>query len=296
MDRADPTGSELVGHYRLQGLIGKGSIGEVHSATDVGNGQMVAVKILRLNGGVGDAREARRRFLTEADAARQLQHPSIVRIFDAGSTDSTAWMAMELLPGCDLRRYTRPARLLPEAVVMRVVERLARALAYAHSFGVVHRDVKPANVVVDWSADRLTLTDFGLARVADAERSRTGLILGSPSYMAPELLAGGAADAASDLYALGVTLFQMLTGALPFDEPSMGLLLRRVASEPAPSLRAMRPGLPPGLDLLLAELLAKRPAERPATARELADRLHGERNLLDDTAETLPDAGAKSRE
>jgi serine/threonine-protein kinase len=132
--------------------------------------------------------------------------------------------------------------------------------------------------------------------VADAERSRTGLILGSPSYMAPELLAGGAADAASDLYALGVTLFQMLTGALPFDEPSMGLLLRRVASEPAPSLRAMRPGLPPGLDLLLAELLAKRPAERPATARELADRLHGERNLLDDTAETLPDAGAKSRE
>jgi serine/threonine-protein kinase len=296
MVRADPTGSELVGHYRLQGLIGKGSVGEVHTATDADNGQTVAVKILRLNGGVGDAREARRRFLAEADAARQLQHPSIVRIFDAGSSDSTAWMAMELLPGCDLRRYTRPARLLPEAVVMRVVERLARALAYAHSFGVVHRDVKPANVVVDWSSDRLTLTDFGLARVADAERSRTGLILGSPSYMAPELLAGSAADAASDLYALGVTLFQMLTGMLPFDEPSMGLLLRRVASEPAPSLRAVRPGLPPGLDLLLVDLLAKRPADRPATALDLADRLHGERELLDDAAETLPDGGAKSRE
>jgi serine/threonine-protein kinase len=295
MDRAGAAGGELVGHYRLQGLIGKGSIGEVHAASDVDSGQTVALKLLRLSGGAGDAREARRLFLIEADAARQLQHPAIVRVFDAGIADGTAWMAMELLAGCDLSRYTRQARLLPESVVMRVIERLARAVSYAHSFGVVHRDLKPANAVVDWSTDRLTLTDFGLARLADAARTRTGLILGSPSYMAPELLAGGMAHAASDLYALGVTLFQLLTGTLPFDDPSMGQLLRRVASEPAPRLHTLRPGLPPGLDLLLAELLAKRPAERPGSASELADRLHRERGLLDDPADTVPDGGANSR-
>jgi serine/threonine-protein kinase len=103
------------------------------------------------------------------------------------------------------------------------------------------------------------------------------------------------AHAASDLYALGVTLFQLLTGTLPFDDPSMGQLLRRVASEPAPRLHTLRPGLPPGLDLLLAELLAKRPAERPGSASELADRLHRERGLLDDPADTVPDGGANSR-
>ena len=296
MDRADPTSSELVGRYRLLALIGKGSIGEVHAAMDVDSGQTVALKLLRLNGGAGDMREAGRRFLNEAEAARQLQHPSIVRVLDAGSAEGTAWLAMELLRGCDLSRYTRAARLLPEALVLRLVERVTRGLAYAHSFGVVHRDLKPANVVVDWPTDRVTLTDFGLARLADGERTRTGLILGSPSYMAPELLAGGAADAASDLYALGVTLFQLLTGTLPFDDPSMGQLLRRVASEPAPALHTLRPGLPPGLEVLLAELLAKRPGERPASALELADRLHRERDLLDDATDTVPDGGAKSRE
>lgn len=156
---------------------------------------------------------------------------------------------------------------------MRVLERVAEALAYAHAQGVLHRDLKPANVMVDWAADRVTLTDFGLASLADAERTRTGLVLGSPAYMAPELLAGQPADASTDLYALGAMAFQLLTGSLPFDAPGLGELLRQVAQQPAPDLAALRPELPPALAALVAQLLAKAPAERPPSAAGVAQAL-----------------------
>ncbi|MDH4052724.1 MAG: serine/threonine protein kinase, partial [Rubrivivax sp.] len=186
---------------------------------------------------------------------------------------------MDLLHGCDLVRYTRPGRLLPEPVVLRLAERIARALAHAHARGVVHRDLKPANVMVDWAADRVTLTDFGLARLADAERTRTGLVLGSPVYMAPELLAGEAASARSDQYALGVLLYQLLTGELPFDALQLGELLRQVAQQAPLPLQAHRPDLPSDLlaplQALIGELLAKRAADRPTDGDALAARLAG---------------------
>jgi len=268
-----PARQTTLGGYRLAGLIGRGAIGEVHAAL-APDGQPVALKLLSLGPDADDERgTARQRFLAEARAAQRLQHADIVRVLAAGEHGGTAWMAMELLAGCDLVRYTRPARLLPEAVVARIGERLARALAYAHGEGVVHRDIKPANVVVHWPGDRVTLTDFGLARLADAERTRTGLVLGSPAYMAPELLAGAAPHARSDLYALGVTLFQLLAGRLPHDSPSMGELLRQVATQPAPDLCLLQPGLPPALAQVVAALLAKRPEQRPPDAAALADSL-----------------------
>jgi serine/threonine protein kinase len=141
----------------------------------------------------------------------------------------------------------------------------------------VHRDIKPANVLVDLPAGSLRITDFGVAHLADAERTRTGLVLGSPAYLAPEQLAGGAAAPAGDLYALGVTLFQLLTGRLPFDAASMGELLRQVASAPPPPLAVLRPELPPTLarplGALLDRLLAKQPGQRPAGAEVVADAL-----------------------
>lgn len=295
MHQAGQATEVFLGGYRLAGLIGKGAVGEVRVAFAPGSGEAVALKMLRLgDDSVGDRGEARRRFLAEAGAARLLQHPGIVRVLAAGDEGGTAWIAMELLNGCDLVRYTRPARLLPEPVVLRLAERVARALAYAHEAGVVHRDIKPANVIVDWAADRVTITDFGIARIADAERTRTGLVLGSPAYMAPELLAGAAASTGSDLYALGVTLFQLLAGRLPHDSGSMGELLRQVAGEPAPDLRSLRPELPPALARLVAALLAKRPAARPPSAMDLAETLQNLRQTLETTLPAAA-AGPKSR-
>ncbi|MBZ8141407.1 serine/threonine protein kinase [Rubrivivax gelatinosus] len=265
----------VVGAYRLAGLIGSGQHGDVHLATDIASGEQVALKRLRLPAGDPRRRgDTERRFAAETEATRRLRHPDIVRVIGAGSDEAGPWLVMELLSGCSLERYTHAARLLPEPVVLRVAERVARALAYAHGQGVVHRDLKPANVMVDWASRRVTLTDFGLARGVDAESTRTGLVLGSPAYMAPEQLAGAAADARGDLYALGVLLFELLAGRRPHEAPSLGELLRDVAERPAPDLGSLRSGLPAALVELVARLLAKRPAERPAGAAAVADALH----------------------
>jgi eukaryotic-like serine/threonine-protein kinase len=276
------TDAPRFGPYRLLRVLGQGSMGVVHLAVDDATGQAVALKLIDLAAGNGTAAqaEARARFLAEAEPMRRLRHPDIVALHAAGEQGGRGWLAMELITGTPLERYTRPARLLPEAVVLDLGARIASALHHAHGAGVVHRDVKPANVMVDWARGTLKLADFGLARLADAERTRTGLVLGSPAYMAPEQLAGETATPASDLYALGVVLFQLLAGRLPHDDTSLGELLRQVAGVPAPDLRTVRPDLPAPLALLVGALLAKRPAERPADAEAAAARLQALREHL----------------
>lgn len=266
----------VVGGFRLDSLLGRGAAGEVHLATDLATGVRVALKLLPL-----DSAEVARRFAAEAGAAQRLQHPDIVKVFGAGADATLGWIAMEPLAGCDLVRYTRPARLLPEAVAVAVAERVAAALGYAHGLGIVHRDVKPGNVMVDWAAGRVVLTDFGVARIADAERTRTGLVLGTPAYMAPEQLSGADAGAAGDVYALGVMLFELLAGCRPHEETSLGELLRQVAQAPAPDLAALRPGVPRALADLVAQALAKRPGERPPGAAAFAAALRSVRESLE---------------
>ena len=263
------------GPYRLLRPIGRGSMGTVHLAVDRRDGRPVALKAMSLGSDVTDAELAhlRQRFLGEVEAARRLSHPDIVNVYEAGETAESAWLAMELLRGCDLGRYTHMSRLLPEPLVLQLTERLARALAHAHAQGVVHRDIKPGNVMLDLPTGQLKLTDFGVAGLADMSRTRTGIVLGTPFYMAPEQLAGAGADARSDLYALGVLLFQLLTGRLPHEQSSLGELLRAVASEPAPDVRTLRPALAPDLAELVARTLHKQPAGRPADALALAQAL-----------------------
>jgi eukaryotic-like serine/threonine-protein kinase len=263
------------GPYRVVRTLGQGSMGVVYLALDDACGDAVALKVMALAGNPGGAAlaEARTRFLAEAEPMRRLSHPDIVALRAAGESGGSGWLAMDLMTGTSLERYTRPARLLPEPVVLGLGERIARALHHAHEAGVVHRDVKPANVMVDWATGQLKLTDFGLARLADAERTRTGLVLGSPAYMAPEQLAGEPATPRTDLYALGVLLFQLLAGRLPHDDSSLGALLRSVANDPAPPLRALQPAVSPGAAALVGRLLGKRPDQRPPDAGSVADEL-----------------------
>ncbi len=267
--------SNAFGPYRLLRVLGRGATGVVHLAVDSRTQQPVALKLLSIGQGLSadEYAQARERFLAEAETARRLSHPDIVSVHGAGEQDGQAWLAMELLHGCDLGRYTHMSRLLPEALVLQFVERLARALAHAHANGVVHRDIKPANVMLDLPTRCLKLTDFGVAGLADLSRTRTGVVLGTPYYMAPEQLTGAPADARSDLYALGVLLFQLLSGRLPHEHASLGELLRAVATEPAPDVRALRPGVAPALAEVVAWALRKRPAQRPASGLDLADAL-----------------------
>jgi serine/threonine-protein kinase len=283
--------NQTVGPYCVLRLLGRGATGAVYLARpaqparrvpalapagDTG-ADAVALKVLALPREADGLAELQSRFAAEAALAARLRHPGIATTLAAGTEGSLAWIAMELAPGVALDRYTQPARLLPEALVLRLAQRIAEALHHAHGAGIVHRDIKPANVMVDLPGGSLRITDFGIAHLADAERTRTGLVLGSPAFLAPEQLAGGAATPAGDLYALGVTLFQLLTGRLPFEAASMGELLREVATAPPPPLANLRPELPPAraepLAALLERLLAKRPAQRPADAQALAAEL-----------------------
>jgi len=267
-DALEP-GTRLRG-IRIERPIARGASAMVYAGFDETRATLVAVKVLcppRSGENPQADIEASNRFLRDAERASRLVHSCVVRLFGGGCQDGLSFAIMELLPGTTLTRYTRALHLLPEPLALGIAARLAEALTYAHRAGVVHRDVKPANVMFDPATDSVKLTDFGLARSADAEATRSGLLLGSPAYMAPELLAGARADARSDFYALGVLLFELLTGQLPFAGDSMGALLRAIATDAPRTVRALRPDLPAATAMALDKLL------EPALARTRLDRL-----------------------
>ncbi len=273
-DPVNPQPSPWLGGHRLLREIGQGANGTVHLAQQAGDAPLVALKLVRLP--AGDSHEAAAaQFEAAARAAARLHHPGIVRVFQHGLEGEWAWVTMEAVPGTDLSRYTQAHRLLPEALVLNIGARLAEALAYAHRQGLVHRDVKPANVLVNWAGDEVKLTDLGLARGAWAANTGTGIVPGSPAYMSPEQLSGMVPDASADLYALGVTLFELLCGRRPHEAQNMGELLRQVAQDRAPSLLDLRPELPVGLAELVSQLLRKAPAERPSGGDAVAFELRG---------------------
>lgn len=266
---AEPAVHQPLIGYQLLRLLGRGEHGAVHLAQRQACGTVLALKLIDLPGGANGKRAAAA-FTTAAQRAADLRHPDIVAVLHHGIQPPMAWLAMEAVPGGDLSRYTLPGRLLPEPLVFKLGARLALALAHAHRQGVVHRDVKPANILCDWPSDTVKLADFGLARADDALQTGTGIVLGSPSYMSPELLAGALPTPRSDLYALGATLFHLLTGHLPYGGASMGELLRRVAEDPPPDPRHTRPDLPAAAADVVMGLLAKRPQQRPADGDEAA--------------------------
>jgi serine/threonine protein kinase len=264
-----------LGRYVIDATLGRGSMGAVYRAHDPQDDRVVAIKTLAWGGELDDPAtiEAHARFLAELQTARRLDHPDIVNLHAAGEEHGVAYLVMEFAPGESLDVHARAERLLPAHDVLHIAARVADALAYAHRQGVLHRDIKPANVIFHRSTGSVKVTDFGVARLLDAARTRTGTLLGTPAFMAPELLVGRSATARSDIYALGVTLFQLLTGALPHDSASMAQLMRSIVNVSAPDVRTLRPELGEGVADIVALALERRPELRYTDATALAEDL-----------------------
>jgi len=254
----------MLGRYQVEKELGKGAMGVVYLGKDPKIGRVVAIKTMALSQEFEgeELDDARERFFREAETAGRLQHQNIVTIFDAGEEHDLAYIAMEFLKGRDLVDFCKDANLLPVPKVLSIVARVAEALAYAHRQNVVHRDIKPANIMYELDSDTVKVTDFGIARITDSSKTKTGLVLGTPSFMSPEQIAGKKVDGRSDLYSLAVMLYQMLTGVLPFRGESMAELMYKIANEPAPDLRVARPQMPEQLARIVARGLAKKPEDR----------------------------------
>jgi eukaryotic-like serine/threonine-protein kinase len=262
----------MLGRYQIEKELGKGAMGVVYQGSDPKIGRIVAIKTLALSAEFEghELQDARDRFFREAETAGRLQHPHIVTIFDAGEEHDLAYIAMEFLSGQDLVAHARPGQLLPMATVLEIGVQVAQALDYAHRHQVVHRDIKPGNIMYDPTTASVKVADFGIARITDASRTKTGSVLGTPSFMSPEQLAGRQLDGRSDLYSLGVTLYQLLTGALPFRGDSLSALMFDIANNTPLDPRAVRPDLPQALADILHRTLNKAPQDRYATGDVLA--------------------------
>src|SRR5438445_9981025 len=229
----------MLGRYRVEKELGKGAMGVVYLGKDPKIGRVVAIKTMALSQEfeADELAEVKERFFREAETAGRLNHPNIVTIYDAGEEHDLCYIAMEFLKGKDLVQYTKMPNLLPPDKVLSIIERVADAVGYAHTMGVVHRDIKPANIMYEPEADSPKVTDFGIARITDSSRTKTGMVLGTPSYMSPDQLSGKKIDGRSDLFSLGVTLYQMLSGQLPFTGESMTQLMFSIANTPQPPIR-----------------------------------------------------------
>ena len=262
----------MLGRYQVEKELGKGAMGVVYLGKDPKIGRVVAIKTMALSQEFEgeELDDARERFFREAETAGRLQHQNIVTIFDAGEEHDLAFIAMEFLKGKDLADVSKTGQLLPVPKVLSIVARVAEALAYAHKLNVVHRDIKPANIMYDLETDSVKVTDFGIARITDSSKTKTGLVLGTPSFMSPEQIAGKKVDGRSDIYSLGVMLYQMLAGVVPFRGDSMAELMYKIANEPAPDVRLIRPEISEKLANIVALSVSKRSETRYQDGEQFA--------------------------
>jgi len=259
-----------LGRYEIVKELGKGAMGTVYLGKDPKINREVAIKTMALSQEFepDELEEVKERFFREAETAGMLNHPNIVTIFDAGDEHDLAYIAMEYLNGSDLSAYTKPGKLFPKQAVLKIIGKVAEALNYAHAQGVIHRDIKPANIMM-LKNKSIKVTDFGIARITASSKTKTGVVLGTPSYMSPEQLSGKHVDGRSDLFSLGVMLYEMLTGVRPFRGDSMATLMFQIANEPHPDIREHCPELPESVSKLIDRTLAKDSESRIATGNDM---------------------------
>lgn len=276
----DPIEGRLLdGRYRVGPRIARGGMASVHEATDLRLDRTVAVKIM--HPGLGDDDEFAQRFVREARAAARLSHPHVVGVFDQGDDDGTVFLVMELVPGHTLRDVIRKEAPMPPARALAVLEPVISALAHAHRSGLVHRDIKPENVLIatdpDSGASRVKVADFGLAKAVSADTQHTatgGVLIGTVSYLAPELVVDGRSDARADVYAAGVVLHELLTGQKPHEGESPIQVAYKHVHEDVPAPSRLVPDIPDYVDALVARATARDRAQRPADAGVLLHQVH----------------------
>ena len=261
-----------LGRYRIVGELGRGAMGVVYKADDPLLDRTVAIKTVILSGDDADRAEYEARFFQEAKAAGRLSHPCIITIYDVGREEGLAYIAMEMLEGVDLHHRISQGRIpVPHAID--IAEQVAEGLAFAHERGVVHRDIKPANIMIV-HGERVKIMDFGIARMRVSDlKTQTGLVLGTPKYMSPEQVAGHPVDQRSDIFSLGIVLYEMLTGKPPFSGSTTTSLMHSIASmPPVPPSRVNRE-VSVMLDLVVAKALEKDPNVRYQDVHDLASDL-----------------------
>src|SRR5687768_13432955 len=273
------TDQRRFGRYLIVAELGRGAMGAVHLAKDPLIERDVAIKTLLPDLPAEAMGEVRERFLREARSAGRLNHPNIVTIFDVGEQDGVAYIAMEVLEGRSLQQMLREPGRLPLASIVNIAAQVADALDHAQRFGIVHRDVKPANIMVS-AAGRTKLTDFGVAHVPSSSMTQTGAALGSPKYMPPEQVTGQPVDPRSDVFSLGVVLYEMLTRCTPFEragDTNVWALLHRIAAERHRPVTELDRELPAVFDRILDRALAKSPSDRYGRAGDMANDLRNTR-------------------
>jgi serine/threonine-protein kinase len=262
-----------LGRYEIIKELGRGAMGIVYLGRDPKIQRSVAIKTMRLDEVDPDELpEVKARFFREAESAGRLSHPNIVTIYDAGEEQDLAYFAMEVLDGVDLNDLCKKRNLLPVKRTLEIIAKVVEASDYAHSQNVVHRDIKPANIMV-MPDGTVKVTDFGIARVTTAAKTQTGIVLGTPSYMSPEQLSGTKVDGRSDLFSLGVVLFEMLTGERPFQGDSVATVMYVIANQPHPSPFDLRPDLPKAVGPIIDRALQKDAAKRYQRGLEMAQDL-----------------------
>ena len=264
-----------LGRYRIASELGRGAMGVVYQAEDPKIHRQVALKVVHLKSlGLDEVKQVTERFFREAEAAGKLNHPNIVTVYDVGEEHDVAYIAMDLLIGKPLSSYVSATGPIDLVKMVRWAAQAAEALSYAHDHEVIHRDIKPANMIIEDRDGRLKLTDFGIARIAGAGQTQTGIVLGSPSYMSPEQMRGETLTGKTDIFSLGVTLYQCITGKLPFTGETLPALAYAITQAKVESPRTLNADVPVSLVRIVNKMLHKDVTERYATAGDLAASLN----------------------